>query len=113
MRNVTTGLLAVAMLAAMSGAPVGPVGGVQAQSASPQPTPTPGDPVQTIPEKTAPQVPPAGSLSDRLEQTDGVIRPPDGIDPGISVAPPATGPDNMPAITPPGSPQSPSQIRPK
>ena len=47
-------------------------------------------PESTIPEKIEPQDPSAtGStrsdapLSDKLEATDGVIRPPPGIDPGI------------------------------
>jgi hypothetical protein len=60
--------------------------------------------------KTAP--PPAGdqSLSKRLEQTDGVICPPD-IDPDIKAPTPQGG--RMPVIPPPGSPGGDPTVRPK
>jgi hypothetical protein len=60
--------------------------------------------------RTAP--PPAGdqSLSKRLEQTDGVICPPD-IDPDIKAPTPQGG--AMPVIPPPGSPGGDPTVRPK
>lgn len=53
--------------------------------------------------KPNPSLPSTGeSLSDRLDRGNGVIRPPDGIDNDMSVAPndPAAG-ANMPVIRPP------------
>src|SRR5262252_3501566 len=44
----------------------------------------------------------SGTLSDQLSQSKGVICPPAGVDPGISVPPAATG--RMPVIPPPGTP---------
>jgi len=51
------------------------------------------------------------TLSDKLEQTDGVICPPD-IDPDIKAAPPPQG-GRMPVIPPPGSPGGDPTVRPK
>lgn len=52
------------------------------------------------------------SLSDRLDRTDGVIRPPAGVDPQIQVPPPEPG-ARMPVIRPPGTPGGDQTIDPK
>lgn len=97
-----------------------------AQAASPpQPSPTPGDPLRTIPEKMkptpstesdrrpiAPKAPP-GSLSDKLGKSEGVIKPPAGVDPKMDVPPPPGSQGNMPVIPPPGSPNNPAPVIPK
>jgi hypothetical protein len=50
------------------------------------------------------------TLSQKLEQTDGVICPPD-IDPDIKIPTPQAG--RMPVIPPPGSPGGDPTVRPK
>ena len=69
-----------------------------AQSTSPSP--------KNAPEQNAPSQFDAQSrqqrgqtLSERLDRSDGVIRPPGNVDPKIGVAPPATG-DKMPVVPP-------------
>jgi hypothetical protein len=52
------------------------------------------------------------SLSDRLERTDGVIRPPGGVDPQIQVPPPDEG-SRTPVIPPPGTPGGDPNVKPK
>ena len=54
----------------------------------------------------------AQNLSDRLDRSGGVIRPPDNVDPGMHVPPPATG-DKMPVVPAPGSPGGDPSVRPK
>ncbi len=63
-----------------------------------------------IPEKQAPPSPPTKgeadtttgrSLSQKLDQSGGVIKPPSGVDPDISKAPPVADPGSMPVIKPP------------
>jgi hypothetical protein len=51
------------------------------------------------------------SLSDRLARSDGVICPPDHVDPEIKQPTPPGGP--MPVIPPPGSPGGDPSLRPK
>jgi hypothetical protein len=77
-------------------------------------------PESTIPEKIEPQEPsatgstrPDAPLSDRLEATDGVIRPPSGIDPEITAPAPVPNPGTTPVIPPPGSPGGDPTIKPK
>ena len=50
------------------------------------------------------------TLSEKLEQTDGVLCPPD-VDPDIKAPTPQAGP--MPVIPPPGSPGGDPSVRPK
>ena len=50
------------------------------------------------------------TLSEKLEQTDGVLCPPD-VDPDIRAPTPQSGP--MPVIPPPGSPGGDPSVRPK
>ena len=52
------------------------------------------------------------SLSDRLDRTDGVIRPPRDVDPQIQVPPPEHG-SRTPVIPPPGTPGGDPTIEPK
>ena len=81
------------------------------QSTQPPTLPTPQNNA-TIPEKIAPEEPSstgstAGSgatLSEKLERSDGVIRPPEGISPDMSTRAPVPNPGTTPVIRPPGSP---------
>jgi hypothetical protein len=50
-------------------------------------------------------------LSDQLPRSKGVICPPAGIDPGISVPP--SGGGRTPVIPPPGTPGGDPSIQPK
>jgi hypothetical protein len=52
-----------------------------------------------------------GDLSDKLNATDGVIRPESNIDPGMRKPAPAEG--STPVIPPPGSPGGPQGVEPK
>ena len=52
------------------------------------------------------------NLSDRLDRTDGVIRPPAGVDPQMQVPPPEPG-ARMPVIPPPGTPGGDQRVAPK
>jgi hypothetical protein len=52
-----------------------------------------------------------GDLSDKLNATDGVIRPENDIDPGMRKPAPAEG--STPVIPPPGSPGGPKGVEPK
>jgi len=67
----------------------------------------------TIPEKQAAPSPPAEagsdvksgrSLSQKLDASGGVIKPPSDIDPGIKKPAPVPEPNSTPVITPPGMP---------
>jgi hypothetical protein len=53
------------------------------------------------------------SLSDKLESTGGVIRPPSEIAPDMTVPAPAPNPGTTPVIPPPGSPGGDPTIQPK
>jgi hypothetical protein len=56
----------------------------------------------------------AGSLSEQLERSEGVITPPaSGTDPGIVQPTPDTGESKMPVIPPPGTPGGDPNIRPQ
>ena len=52
-----------------------------------------------------------GNLSDKLARSDGVICPPERVDPEIRQRAPPGG--NMPVIPPPGSPGGDPSVRPK
>jgi len=52
-------------------------------------------------------------LSDKLNSTGGVIRPPPDIAPDMSVRPPVPEPGTTPIIPPPGSPGGDPNIQPK
>jgi hypothetical protein len=53
------------------------------------------------------------TLSDKLEQSDGVIRPPANASPDITVPAPVPDPGTTPVIRPPGSPGGNQQVVPK
>jgi hypothetical protein len=63
----------------------------------------------------SPRLPSTGeSLSERLDRSGGVIRPPDSMDTGITVSPKESGAgSNMPVIPPPGSPGGDQSVQPK
>ena len=54
----------------------------------------------------------SGDLSERLKQSEGVIKPPENIDPGLQKKPPDDS-GKMPVIPPPGSPGGDPNVRPK
>lgn len=51
-------------------------------------------------------------LSERLNQSGGVIKPPQNVDPGLQKPPPDTA-GKMPVIPPPGSPGGDPNVKPK
>ncbi|WP_262269798.1 MULTISPECIES: hypothetical protein [Microvirga] len=53
------------------------------------------------------------TLSDKLERSDGVIRPPENATPDITVPAPVPDPGTTPVIRPPGSPGGNQQVQPK
>jgi hypothetical protein len=69
----------------------------------------------TVPEKIDPKATGStgGTLSDKLERTDGVIKPPSGVDPGITSPAPVPNPGTTPVIPPPGSPGGNPTVQPK
>ncbi|MBV8492782.1 MAG: hypothetical protein JO162_04810 [Alphaproteobacteria bacterium] len=58
---------------------------------------------QTVPEDRAMSGGSNEPLSDKLDRSGGVIRPPSSIDPGMMQAPPATSRKSTPVIPPPGA----------
>jgi hypothetical protein len=68
-------------------------------------------------EKIEPQEPSStgstGSLSDKLERTDGVIRPPNTSAPDMRVPAPVPDPGTTRVIPPPGSPGGNPNVEPK
>jgi hypothetical protein len=71
-------------------------------------------PAQVVPEDTAPGR--SGSsqepLGKTLDRTNGVLHPPQGVDPGLTIPPPhAQG--TMPVIPPPGTQGGNSGLQPK
>ena len=54
-----------------------------------------------------------GTLSQKLDQTDGVIRPRTDVDPGITKPAPVPNPGSTPVIPPPGSPGGNPSVQPK
>lgn len=72
---------------------------------------------QSQPRQTVPQAEPGGGsgsepLGDRLDRSNGVIRPPTGVDPGLTEPPPASG-SRTPVIPPPGTPGGTRELNPK
>jgi hypothetical protein len=72
-------------------------------------------PYQKVPEAADPGL--SGSstepLGDRLDRSRGLINPPVGIDPGLALSPPSSGPRSTPVIRPPGSLGDESGVTPK
>ena len=52
-------------------------------------------------------------LSEKLDKSGGVLRPPTGIDPGIHAPAPEPDPRTTPVIPPPGTPGGNQNIQPK
>ena len=83
------------------------------------PPPAPPELREQAPRATSPDEPAAvsegaGSLSERLERSEGVIAPADpGTDPGIVRPTPDAGASAMPVIPPPGGPGGDPNVRPK
>ena len=69
----------------------------------------------TVPDSVEPGI--SGSstepLSNRLDRSRGVLRPPGGIDPGLMQSPPSSGPNSTPEIAPPGTPGGKRDVNPK
>jgi hypothetical protein len=81
---------------------------------------TPGAPGtdQVIPEKdrSRPQDLPGNSqqsLSDKLDKSGGVIKPPADVDPKMATPAPVPNPNSTPVIPPPGSPGGNPDVKPK
>jgi hypothetical protein len=53
------------------------------------------------------------TLSDKLALQHGTVDPPRGVDPGMTVSPPATEQGTKSVIAPPGSPGGNPQVVPK
>ena len=100
--------LVAPILAGLALAHAGPRG---AQAMDHEPAATPP---QIVPENTAPGR--SGSsqepLGKKLNRTDGVLHPPQGVDPGVAIPPPSSG-SNMPVIPPPGTPGGNPALEPK
>ncbi len=89
----------------------------QAEAQNPQPAPPGATPAPMAP-PNAPSPPPEQiappgkdvqadrqqTLNDKLAMQHGMLRPPGGVDPGMSVSPPAQSQDTVSVIPPPGSP---------
>ena len=84
--------------------------GASAQTLQAPRDPNMPDPRNVPPEKIAPQDPNAtgttseggGNLTERLDRTDGVIKPPANVDPGIVTRAPVPDPNTTPVIRPQG-----------
>jgi hypothetical protein len=80
---------------------------------------TPGDPAGNQKDQWRPQDMPKGekdgteTLSDKLNASGGVIKPPRDVDPGISITAPVPEPNSTPVIPPPGTPGGPPGPEPK
>lgn len=59
-------------------------------------------PQEQVPDKVRPDSGTNGStLSEKLEKSDGVIKPPSGVDPEIKTIAPEPNPNSTPVIKPP------------
>jgi hypothetical protein len=87
-----------------AGAMLGALPAAQAQTADKAPAKKPTD----VPSQD-PNVP----LSKKLNQNEGVLKPPAGVDPQIHQEPPASTGDKMPVIIPPGEPGGDQSVQPK
>jgi hypothetical protein len=97
------GLLVQAMIGLIAGA------NAFAQANPPQAQSGPQDPRST---QSAAQ--PGESLTERLDRTDGVIRPPANVAPQMPQAsPPAPDPGTTLVIPPPGTPGGDQRVEPK
>ena len=97
MRSILTLAVGFGLIAgtALAQSPDAPLKGRDSDPALPPPN-------QTIPDKIRPDDGAAdkGTLSERLEKNDGVIKPPGNAAPGMVVTPPDPNPGSMPVIKP-------------
>ena len=77
-----------------------------------QTPPAQAQPRQEIPERTENGIS-GSSLSEKLDRSGGVIRPPAGVDPGIAQPPPPVPPQSTPIVPPPGTPGGKPDVHPK
>jgi hypothetical protein len=70
---------------------------------------TPAKPVPKDPESARP----GETLSEKLDRSKGIIRPPSNTDPEISKPAPAPNPGTTPVIPPPGTPGGDPSVQPK
>ena len=56
---------------------------------------------------------PSQSLSKKLDDNEGVLKPPEGVDPKMNKGAPAKSGDKMPVIIPPGEPGGDQSVQPK
>jgi hypothetical protein len=101
-------MVRVSIAVALTLAAASPASG---QSSAPSTKPDQNAPSQFDAESTQPQQR-NENLSERLDRSDGVIHPPDSVDPEMRVAPPPTG-DKMPVVPAPGSSGGDPTIKPK
>jgi hypothetical protein len=73
------------------------------------PTPTPDQKPSVNSGKGSNDVP----LSKKLNENEGVLKPPQGVDPQMHQEPPAKTGDKMPVIIPPGEPGGDQSVQPK
>jgi hypothetical protein len=117
-------LASVVLAIALAGAPLGIASGETrpdpAQRPEPAPQSAPGNPNAAPPEKLErsgdareDSGDPGASLSDRLSRSQGTIKPPRDVDPGMAAAPPDPGPRSMPVIRPPGTSESNRTVTPR
>lgn len=87
-----------------------------AQAAGPK-DPNMPDPKNVPAEKIKPDMSTSGTtgsnLSEKLEKSDGVIKPPSNVDPDMAVRAPVPNPGTTPVIPPPGSPGGNPRLDPK
>ncbi|NNM73656.1 hypothetical protein [Enterovirga aerilata] len=109
---IKAGTLAIALSAALAGSAAAQTRTAPANPVQQQPRdPNMPAPHNTVPEKID-STGSTGSLSERLDRTDGVIRPPD-TGPDMTVRPPVPNPGTTPVIPPPGSPGGNPRLDPK
>ena len=58
---------------------------------------------EQVPEKVRPDGGDNRTLSDKLEESGGVIKPPSDVDSNIKTVPPEPSPNSTPVIPPPGN----------
>ncbi|GAA0252385.1 hypothetical protein LNAOJCKE_2958 [Methylorubrum aminovorans] len=97
-----TSLLGAALLGLMSTAVLAQDPSVPQRGQDSDPKLPP--PQEQVPEKVRPESGNSGaSLSEKLEKSDGVIKPPAGVDPEIKTIAPEPTPNSTPVIKPPGN----------
>jgi hypothetical protein len=81
----------------------------EAPQAAPEAAQPPASPNATSPNDKSTDKP----LGKKLDETEGVIKPPKGVDPEMHIKPPASTGDKMPIIVPPGEPGGDQSVQPK